>query len=558
MFGTRGGARQRARRTTSVFIGSLLACATSAGAGTLTLAWDPNPESDLAGYLLWYGTQPGSYTASIDVGTLTSYKVPNLTDGATYYFAVQAYNSSGAKGAFSREIAGAVPGLVLTGPVAAFGFEEGAGTVASDGSPNANHATLSGGTWTASGRYGGGVSLDGIDDWLTVRDAATLDLTKAMTLEAWVKPSTLSGWRTVLMKEGGGALAYALYAHDNAPRSAAYARLSGQTSSNGAAGTAALPLNAWTHLTATYDNATLRLYVNGTEVSRQAVTGSMVTTTGALRIGGNVLWGEYFEGTIDEVRVYNRALSAAEIRGDMGAPVTSGLVAAYGFEEGTGTTVADASGRGHTGTISGAAWAAAGRYGKALRFDGVNDRVGVADSNALDLSARFTLEAWVNPVVLTGWRTVLMKETADGLAYAVYANDNAPQPAAYTRIDGAAASDGSSGVAALPVNAWTHLAATYDGSTLRVFVNGVEVGSEPVSGNVVKSANVLSIGGSLVWGEYFEGLIDEVRVYNRALTAAEIDADMNMAVRPCGPRRTSPRPFAYSRMSFWNSRARAM
>ena len=148
------------------------------------------------------------------------------------------------------------------------------------------------------------------------------------------------------------------------------------------------------------------------------------------------------------------------------------------------------------------------------------------------MTNRFTVEAWVNPAVVNGWRTVLRKETPDGLAYAVYANDNVPKPSAYARIAGEGSSRGSSGATAVPVNTWTHLAATYDGTTLRLFANGTQVGSAAMSGTLVKSANALSIGGSLVWGEYFEGLIDEVRIYNRALTAAEIRTDMTKAVRP--------------------------
>jgi hypothetical protein len=532
MFGARGKARLRAQLATSVFIGLLVTFgATRADAGSLNLAWDPNAEPDLAGYILWYGSQPGTYIASIDVGKTTSYRVANLNDGSTYYFAIQAYDTQGKASSRSSEVSAIVP-VVLTGPVAAFGFEEGAGTVAGDASGYANHAGLRGARWTTAGRFGRGLVLDGIDDWVTVADAASLDLTRVMTLEAWVRPTRLSGWRTVLLKEGGGALAYALYAHDNAPRPSAYARLAGQTSSSGTFGTAQLALSTWTHLAATYDNAVLRLYVNGSEVHRQSLTGSMQTTTGALRIGGNSLWGEYFQGTLDEVRVYARALSAAEIRSDMGAAVNRGLVAAYGFEEGAGTATADASGRGHTGTLSGAAWAAQGRFGRALRFDGVDDRVAVLDTNALDLADRFTVEAWINPTTLTGWRTVLMKESADGLAYAIYANDNVPKPAAYARIAGEGVSRGSAGARQVPVNKWTHLAATYDGATLRVFVNGVQAGKAAMTGTLLKSANALSIGGSVVLGEYFEGLIDEVRIYNRALTAAEIRGDMSKAVRP--------------------------
>ena len=88
-----------------------------------------------------------------------------------------------------------------------------------------------------------------------------------------------------------------------------------------ASGTSALALNTWTHLAVSYDGATIRLYVNGVQVGSRALTGPIAPSTGALRIGGNAVWGEYFKGLIDEVRVYNRALSAGEIQLDMVTPV---------------------------------------------------------------------------------------------------------------------------------------------------------------------------------------------------------------------------------------------
>ena len=75
-----------------------------------------------------------------------------------------------------------------------------------------------------------------------------------------------------------------------------------------------MPLNAWSHVAATYDGAALRLYVDGAPAGSTAVTGSMAVTSGVLRIGGNNLWNEWFSGLIDEVRIYDRALSQAEIQ----------------------------------------------------------------------------------------------------------------------------------------------------------------------------------------------------------------------------------------------------
>jgi len=89
----------------------------------------------------------------------------------------------------------------------------------------------------------------------------------------------------------------------------------------------------------------------------------------------------------------------------------------------------------------------------------------------------------------------------------------------------------SYGTSSLPVNTWTHLAATYDGSTFVLYMNGVQVGSTAVTGGITTSNGVLHIGGNAVWGgEYFAGLIDEVRIYSRALNVGEIMADMSSPI----------------------------
>ena len=208
-----------------------------------------------------------------------------------------------------------------TGPVSAYSFDEGAGSTVADASGQGHSGTIAGATWNAAGRFGSALSFNGTNSWVTVADAASLDLTTGMTLEAWIKPTALSSWRTVVMKETAGDLGYVLYAYDNAPRPAAYINVSGQVTTSGGAAPA---LNAWTHLAATYDGVSLRLFTNGVEVSATAMTGAMATSASPLRIGGNGVWGEYFSGLIDEVRVYNRALSPAEIQADMATPVGSG------------------------------------------------------------------------------------------------------------------------------------------------------------------------------------------------------------------------------------------
>jgi hypothetical protein len=210
------------------------------------------------------------------------------------------------------------------------------------------------------------------------------------------------------------------------------------------------------------------------------------------------------------------------------APPPSGLVAAWGFNEGSGSSVADASGKGHVGTLSSTSWSAAGKFGGALSFNGSSSWVTVADASDLDFSSALTLEAWVRPSVLSGWRTVLFKERPGGIVYSLYANQSAGRPVGQVWLGSEL---NAVGPAALGLNAWSHVASTYDGSTLRLYVNGALVSSTAVSGTLAASSGVLRIGGNGVWGEWFAGLIDEVRVYNRALTAGEIQTDMNAAVR---------------------------
>jgi chitodextrinase len=100
--------------------------------------------------------------------------------------------------------------------------------------------------------------------------------------------------------------------------------LGGTFSPSALRGTSSLPLNAWTYLAGTYNGTTMRLYVNGVQVSSRAQTGPIQTSTAVLTMGGDALYGQYFAGRIDEVRIYNRALSAAEIQSDMSSALGAG------------------------------------------------------------------------------------------------------------------------------------------------------------------------------------------------------------------------------------------
>jgi hypothetical protein len=226
----------------------------------------------------------------------------------------------------------------------------------------------------------------------------------------------------------------------------------------------------------------------------------------------------------------NRTTSAGVTVTVNNPPVdTSGLVAAYGFEEGTGATVTDSSTAHNNGTISGAAWTDQGRFGNALSFDGIDDIVSVPDADSLDASDQLTVEAWVKPAQHGAWHNVVMKEKSGGqMAYGMYATAWTDFPSAHVNTSG---EDSTRGTAQLPTNSWSHLAMTYDGTRIRLYVNARLVGTTLQRGPIARSWQPLLIGNDLC-GNWFDGLIDEVRVYDRALSASEIQLDLATPLIP--------------------------
>ena len=362
----------------------------------------------------------------------------------------------------------------------------GTGTAPRDLSVAVNTAGLAAGAHTATVR----VESPGVDGSPRLIPV-TLNLAPAAPPVLSVTPASLSFSATVggaspaaqnlaVANTGSGTLSFS--ASDNAP----------WLSVTPASGTAPSTLSAAANIT----GLAVGTYTGAVTVTAAGVTGSPATIPVTLVVGSV-------------------------------PPPTTGLVGAWGFNEASGTTVADSSGNGNNGTITGATPNAAGRFGGALSFDGVNDIVTVADANSLDVRTSMTLSAWVRPTAGGGWRTVLLKEQPGQLVYALYSSTDNNRPSGHVFTSGDMAVQGP---AVLPANTWSHLAMTWDGLTMRIYVNGAQVSSGALTGTGALSASPLRIGGNSVWGEWFAGLIDEVRVYNRALTPAEIAGDRDTAI----------------------------
>jgi PKD repeat protein len=205
-----------------------------------------------------------------------------------------------------------------------------------------------------------------------------------------------------------------------------------------------------------------------------------------------------------------------------------GLVAAYGFEENSGNTVKDSSGHGNYGIVKQAIRVKTGRYGKGLKFDGVDDWVTVKDSESLDLTNAFTIEAWVKPDSIRR-SSVIAKQHQQGTVYDLYAYEDRDLP--FFSFNDGIDYNPVSGQTSLPIRKWSHLAVTFDGTNQNLFINGVLVGAAQSQNRLVQQSNgVLRIGGNSVWGDFFQGCIDEVRIYNYALSAEKIQIDIKTKI----------------------------
>ncbi len=217
----------------------------------------------------------------------------------------------------------------------------------------------------------------------------------------------------------------------------------------------------------------------------------------------------------------------------------TGLVAAYGFEETSGTAVNDSSPAKNNGTaVGGAISTASGRFGRALSFDGVNDKVEVPDSASLELVNALTVEAWVQPKSSRLHAPVVTKETSNYYTYKLEAGGEVKGIPEGFISDAPWSWEDAEDTKALPNGTWSHLAMTYDGTNMRLYVNGTLVSTRIAAKPTVNGLKLMI--GAYKTSNFYEGLIDEVRIYNRALSTSEIGADMNTAVVSSGPSDSTP------------------
>jgi hypothetical protein len=507
--------------------------------GRVRLTWREVNHPRRVGYRLYYGLSSGNYTSSVDVGNQTAYTLSGLQGGETYYFAITSYDTLGGEGVFSKELVYQVPRvnqLMYTPHPDFFGADS-----------FTYRATDTGGESIIGTAQ---VNITPVNDAPVAVDdtVATAEDTPVTTGNVLANDTDVDGdslnligftraFNGTVVSHGDGTFTYTPFANFHGTDRFTYTIADG----HGLTATATVNITvtavndapvATDMEVTTMRNIAVLIYLNGIDTDGDLLTFAVTTAPTQGTLSGsppnltytpnpNFAGTDHFTYTVTDTS----GLSATATVTVRVIAVIDGLVAAYGFDEGNGTTAFDLSGLGNNGNIIGATWTTQGRFGSALSLDGVSNFVSINPSPSLDLTNGMTLEAWVYPTaVFRDWRTIVVKE----FLYYLYASSDAGGPITGVFINNNEESlySGSS----LEVNTWTHLAATYDGVTQRLYINGFEVANRLLTGQIQVANRPAGIGGNLVAGEFFQGLIDEVLIYNRVLSAAEIQRDMQRPV----------------------------
>ncbi|MHC4539321.1 MAG: LamG domain-containing protein [Planctomycetota bacterium] len=405
---------------------------------------------------------------------------------------------------------------------------------ANDTSGNGLHGTLVGDPNFVEGLSGYGMALDfdGTDDLV---ELGTFDVFGQITLAAWIKADSfaINDARIISKaKEWGGNDHWWMVS------TISETSLRFRLKTDDGQGTATLisdsvlEAGAWAHVAATWDGSMMRIYKDGAEVASQEKGGSAVAVDPNVSVAigsqpsdafatdpGHV--AKFFDGLIDEVGIYHRALSPPEIRYLAGerAPVdpgTEALVAQYPLDNDAN----DASGNNH-GTLSGDPQWVAGMIGGALQFDGVDDYVDCGNDPNLDITGPMTIAAWVYPTGSgsSNYPRIVDKSNGTGGAdpgYKIYLR--AAQDYLVTVSAGGTYLNSSTSAV---LDTWNYVAFTITGAKWKLCLNGTweewDESTLPSS-----STNPLVIGNSPAGARHFNGIIDEVVIYNRALSEPEV------------------------------------
>jgi hypothetical protein len=502
----------------------------------------------------------------------------NRNDSGNYSYIIYPSTFSTVAGNYTVGTVGAEEKSLA--PAAYWSFDEGQGSTAHDETSNRNDGTLGTGTsaptWETESECVSGkcLSFDGVDDYVSMPDEDGVndyDYNQDFTVSTWVKIPATQNNTSATMNEimekwsGSGSYSYTFKVFNQTADTGnrgkvQVARYDGSHAPNVRS---SIPLNdnSWHYLIFTKSGSNLYLYVDGKQDGTAADTTNATTTnSSALYIGERGGSSNYrFTGSIDELKIYPYARTAAQIQTDYNAGMSgmkssSGVsvamggstspmvdpIALYNFNEGVGSTAHNSGSAGsvlngtlYTGvSIGSATWDKGGKFGSAMGFVGDNKSVNFGKNSSLKTS-NFSVSTWIRPAA-GGTSKFIFGDFYYGATTQSYGYGLSMEAdnKLYFNLGTAPRYKQVVSLSALPIGEWSHILVTFDGSTQKIYINGIY-------NNQVASGAILYDTGSHDFNftsgrdpnssgtSYFNGKIDEIRVYNYALTSDDVKANYN-------------------------------
>jgi hypothetical protein len=394
-----------------------------------------------------------------------------------------------------------------------------------DRSGSGNHGSITG-AGRVAGKVGQGMQFDGATSLVNLGASAITNFANPMSTCAWVRSSSVASDQTIVVNSYNNDInnAFNFYIANSEIN---FTHASGGVYT-GAAKTSGLTKNSWAHFCATWSGGTTKLYKDGIEMT--ALTGDPSYMNDENLIGSRVgIFDRVWNGTLDDVRIYSRALTGAEVKkiyneglgATVGKPqpylIPSGLIGYWSFNGPDFTDkVYDRSGQNNHGYVVGAATSSVkgiGKMGQGVKFDGVDDEVDIPNI------AGFTGATDV-PFTWSWWRKST-GESGQEIGWSPYRACQTLEWAGGTvgcLVDGG----GTFIFSTTRVNdgVWHHIVFTHNSGVQKLYVDGVleNTGSQTFTTDGGYGHTL----GVRPFGTYYNGFLDEVRIYNRALSAAEV------------------------------------
>ncbi len=445
----------------------------------------------------------------------------------------------------------------LTGFLSYWPMEESSGTIVEDVGYT-NEGTASG-AYITDGKFGNGRTFDGVDDYISIPDNSSLQLSSGLTLEMWYKSTELPvDWIIPVRKDTETGTRY-LYGFglDNTSGGRIYGQYyNGTNFISTYSGPEVLDGN-WHYAVMTISGTTLSFYFDGVFKESVTITDTQGVPTGELNIGATPPWtgggrGHYFEGSIDEVRVSNTVATSLEIFDrwregsispsvlrtrptsdnvegtsslkidSVGSTIDANTVAYWKLDEqtGTGAYLLDSSAHSNHATPTGAIFLQDGKINGAREFDGTDDYIALSSLTGLSTGdVPHSIEMWIKPDTDAGttrqW-PVLLGTASTGNHHWTYEGGNLLM----------GAWGGDQCYVKPVIGEWNYVVAAYDGDNIHCYHNGQLVNSD--STTITLSSTALSLAQVKNLEAYFDGSMDEVRISNVARSAEQVAKSYDM------------------------------